>query len=216
MKNKREGTRVKRKNKDAVQPGDTARHSPVSLLDQGANYKHCWSPNSQETFHPASSPEETSILQAPFSNKQLQTPQHFPGVLLLNSVFCPNSNFNSYFLSSRFPCLTLISLSQLVCNGTVYLHVLLQQGIHPLGEAWAILQIKFIMLGTFSNFALILPDAMLCSNRGVLLLLPSKKPMGAKGAPHLALGGIRRHTDCSAQVLRDSLTAQGLLVFAGK
>lgn len=66
------------------------------------------------------------------------------------------------------------------------------------------------MLGTFSNFALILPDAMLCSNRGVLLL-STKKPMGAKGALHLALGGIRRHTDCSAQVLRDNLAAQGLL-----
>lgn len=90
---------------------DRARHSPVSLLDQGANYKHCWPSDSQETFHPASHLEEMAILQAPFSNKQLQTPQHFPGVSLFNSVFCPNSNFNSDFLSSRFPCLTLISLS---------------------------------------------------------------------------------------------------------
>lgn len=71
------------------------------------------------------------------------------------------------------------------------------------------------MIGTFSNFARILPNAMLCLNRGVLLL-STKKPMGAKGALYLALDGIRRHTNCSAQVLRHNLTAQALLVFAGK
>lgn len=147
-------------------PADRARHPPVSLLDQGANYKHRWPSDTQEALHPASHLEGTAVLQAPFSNKQLQIPQHFPGVSLLNSVFCPNCNFNSDFLSSKFPCLTLISLSQLLCSGIVCLHVLFQQGVHPLGEAWAILQIKFIMLGTFSDFALVLPDAMLCLNRG--------------------------------------------------
>lgn len=40
--------------------------------------------------------------------------------------------------------------------------------------------------------------------------------MGAKGVLHLALDGIRRDTNCSAQVLRHNLTAQGLLVVAGK